>query len=196
MRACLALLLALASVAPIRAEKPRPPTTTPLSRGIVVMRRVPYLEVRYGADLGQLRKLKGMPEQDRGAWALEQIAAGRVPWSVHVKALADTSAAARRSILEGLLRQDWEGGDFDPARPDVAEFLDYSGRLLNLGDTFEYRWDGEAIWVRYQSEPWRVFRAPQLRQAVLRFNTRVVPANEEAMADFRKALGEALTPSR
>ena len=196
MRLLLLMILASACLVPLRAEKPRPPATTPISRGIVVMRRVPYLEVQYGADLGQLRKLKGMPEQGRGAWALEQIAAGRVASSFHVKALADTSAATRRSILEGLLRQDWGGEDFDPARPDVAEFLDYSGRILNLGDTFEYRIDGEAVWVRYQSEPWRVFRAPQLRQAVLRFNTRIVPATEEALGDFRKALEQALTPSR
>lgn len=191
-----ALVLALATPAFLQAGRPHPPATTPLSRGIVVMRRVPYLEVQYGVDLGQLRKLKGMPEQGRGAWALAQIAAGRVASSFHVKALADTSAATRRAILEDLLRQGWEGEPFDPARPEVAAFLDHSGRLLNQGDTFEYRCEPEAVWVRYQTEPWRIFRAPKLRQAVLRLNTRVVPATEEALGDFQKALEEALTPSR
>lgn len=184
---------------PLPASQPKVaplPVTTPLGGGIVVMRKVPYLEVRYGVDVARLRKLKGMPDQGRGGWALQQIAAGKVPSSVQVKALVDTAAAARRSILEGLLRQDWPAADFSPERPDVAEFLDYSGRVLNLGDEFEYRFDGNAVWVRYQAEPWRVFRSPQLTQAVLRFNTRVVPANEEAMKAFQEALEEALKDLR
>ncbi len=191
-RSLLPLLLLTLSARGEAPGDPKPPGTTPLAGGTVVMSQVSYLEVRYGVDLPRLRKLKGMPVTGRGTWALQQIAAGRVASSFQVKALVDTSAARRRSILEGLLRQDWPGGEFALTLPEVGDFLDYSGRLLNVGDRFEYRCEPERLWVRYQHEPWRVFRSRPLREAVLRFNTRVVPANEAAMAAFEKALDEAL----
>lgn len=156
------------------------------------MREETYLEVEYGVDLQALRKLKGAPARDRGAWALAQVAAGRVPSSIRVKALLDTSAARRRSILESLLKQWWPGPDFHPDLPEVQAFLDFSGRLLNTQDTFEYRFRAGQVWVRYKEEDWRRFTAPKLCRAVLGFNYKVVPANREAMKAYEIALGDNL----
>ncbi|HJV23896.1 MAG TPA: hypothetical protein VJ570_14430 [Holophagaceae bacterium] len=187
------LLLAVAHGGVAGERKAAPPsTTTPVSRGTITMREETYLEVEYGADLHALRKLKGMPAQDRGAWALAQIAGGRVSSSIRVKALVDTSAARRRTILEGLLKQWWPTPDFRPDLPEVQSFLDFSGRLLNMQDTFEYRFAPGGVWVRYKDEAWRRFTSPSLCKAVLAFNYSVAPATREPMQAYESALGELL----
>ena len=188
-----ALLCVAAFAGTVKERKPQPPpATTPVARGTVTMREETYLEVEYGADLQALRKLKGMPDKDRGAWALAQIGGGRVASSIRVKALVDTSAARRRSILESLLKQWWPGSGFRPDLPEVQSFLDFSGRLLNMQDTFEYRFAAGAVWVRYKDEDWRRFTSPPLCKAVLAFNYSVVPATREPMKAYEAALNEVL----
>ncbi|MBI3130865.1 MAG: hypothetical protein HYZ13_05865 [Acidobacteria bacterium] len=169
-----------------------PPATTPVAKGTITMREESYLEVEYGVDIQALRKLKGAPSQDRGSWALAQVAEGRVASSIRVKALVDTSASRRRSILEGLLKQWWPTPDFRSDDPEVQAFLDFSGRILNMQDAFEYRFSKGRVWVRYKEEGWREFTTPRLCLAVLRFNYQVVAANREPMSAYESALGELL----
>ncbi|HJW31866.1 MAG TPA: hypothetical protein VJ505_00735 [Holophagaceae bacterium] len=194
MRLIPAVLLVLAtasSVAKDRKVAP-PPATTPVARGSVTMKSEIYLEVEYGVDLPALRKIKGVPDRDRGAWGLVQVASGRVPSSIRVKALVDTSAASRRAILENLLRQWWPAQNFRPDLPEVQAFLDFSGRILNMQDAFEYRFAEGQVWVRYKDEDWRRFTAQNLCQAILRFNYQVGPANREPMKAYENALNDLL----
>ncbi len=188
----LALVIALAPFAGAGDRKQVPPPTTAVARGTITMREETYLEVEYGVDLQVLKKVKGMPAQGRGPWAMTQVASGRVPSSIRVKALVDTSAARRRSILEGMLKQWWPAGEFRTELPEVSDFLDFSGRILNMQDSFEYRFAAGLVWVRYKDEPWRRFSSPPLCQALLRFNYQVVPANREPMNAYERALGELL----
>lgn len=169
-----------------------PPATTPVARGTIVRSGEPYMEVKFGVDIQRLRKLPGAPAQGRGAWALQQVLAGRVPSSLRIKALVDTSALRRRGILEDLLRRNWTQGPFRPGDPEVKAFLDFSGRLLNLGEAFEYRFQDGRVWVRYQEEEWHAFKTPGLCGAVLRYNFTEELANRDALEAFREAMDEVL----
>lgn len=169
-----------------------PPATTPVARGTIIRSGDPYMEIKFGVDIQRLRKLPGVPAQGKGAWALQQVVAGKVPSSLRIKALVDTSALRRRGILEDLLRRNWTQGSFRPEDPEVKAFLDFSGRLLNLGESFEYRFQDGRVWVRYQEEEWHAFKTPGLCSAVLKYNFSEEAANRDALEAFREAMDEVL----
>lgn len=187
----LPVLLALTPAEPDVWRPRGAPRMTPIFRVTYTEQGTPYVDETYFVDVESLRRLCADP--GTRATPLEVLRKGLVWSSVRMHFLVDISGPRRRRGVERNLRECWPGAAYGPDLPEVAGYLAWQGRELNLGDRVEYLFaPGRPLQIRFNGGKARAFRNPALVQAVRNIEYSDDPMDPGAMKGLEEALARAL----